>query len=125
MLMGIDKLPSASKERGQQILNALQSYRQDIEPESFEGYTFSEYIKDPLLKMKGKGQEQIDQRKIKDFESTVKFNKIKEQGQQLGVDTEEFHKFLKGEDIASLRKNFADALKKRMRGLSPKKMGKN
>lgn len=80
----------------------------------FEGYTFSEFIRDPLLKMKGVTQDQIDEKNLKDFENTFKFNKIKEQGQQLDVDVEEFHKILKGEDIATLRKKFALAMKKRI-----------
>lgn len=44
----------------------------------FEGYTFSEFIRDPLLKKKGVTQDQIDEKNLKDFENTFKYNKIKE-----------------------------------------------
>lgn len=103
MLSGLDKEDSELKDRGKQILYAMQIYKNEIEPEIFKDLDFKEYMMDPLGKNKKLNEEIIDKRRKEDFQKTSKYRSIKAKGKSLKIDVEEIEKKLKGEDDASMR----------------------
>ena len=103
MLSGINKEENALKERGKSILYALKIYKAEIEPELFENLDFKEFVLDPLGKNKKLTGAIQEARRLKQYDQTVKFRRIREQGLNIGVDTIEIEKKLRGEDDQSIR----------------------
>ena len=103
MLSGLDKEDSELKDRGKQILYAMQIYKNEIEPEIFKDLDFKEYMMDPLGKNKKLNEELLEKRRKEDFQKTSKYRSIKAKGKSLKIDVEEIEKKLKGEDDASMR----------------------
>ena len=103
MLAGLDKSENDLKKKGKSILYALQMLKQDIKPELFQDLDFEAYYLDHLGQNKNISQDQIDAEKKVLFENKVTFDRVKREGAEMGVDTAEIEKRLRGEDDETLR----------------------
>ena len=103
MLAGLDKSESDLKKKGISILYALKILKEDIKPELFQDLDFKAYYLDHLGQNKNISQEQIDAEKRILFENRVIYDRIKREGAEMGVDTSEIERKLRGEDDETLR----------------------
>lgn len=108
MLSGIDKTESDLKERGKSILYAMKIYKSELDPALFEGLDFKEFVMDPLGFNKKMTGALYEEKRLKKYEQTVRFNRVKDQGLKIGVDTIEIEKQLRGEDDQTIREVLKD-----------------
>ena len=98
MLSGLDKSDSVQKDRGKQILYALKIYKENFKPELFKDLDFKKYVLDPLGRNKKLEGEALTKNNLKKYSQTVKFKRIKKLGSELGINTLDIEKKLRGED---------------------------
>lgn len=86
----------------------MKLFKNEHEPELFAKLDFAKFVQDPLGKDKAISPQKQEAERLQKFNKNMAFNKIKEQGFGVNVDTTELEKVLRGEDDQALREKLQE-----------------
>ena len=75
MINGIGKEESEMQERGKNILNALTSYRSEVNPNEYKTFDFETFVSDPFQQKAKIDDDQRDLDKIESFNKEIVYRR--------------------------------------------------